>query len=57
VFEVAIDETGKTYPARLNRTGARIDPVSQTIKVTGTIGGRFPELSAGMSGRVLLDPP
>ncbi len=57
VFEVAIDETGKTYPVRLNRTGARIDPVSQTIKVTGTIGGRFPELSAGMSGRVLLTAP
>jgi RND family efflux transporter MFP subunit len=56
-FQVAIDETAKTYPARLTRAGARIDPVSQTVKVTATIGGRFPELSAGMSGKVLLSPP
>ena len=56
-FQVSIDETAKTYPARLTRAGARIDPVSQTVKVTGTIGGRFPELSAGMSGKVLLSPP
>lgn len=56
-FETAIEETGKTYPATLARVGARIDPVSQTVKVTGAIAGRFPELAAGMSGRVLLSPP
>ena len=56
-FKVAIDETGQTYPVKLARTGARIDPVSQTVKVTGAIGGHFPELLAGMSGRVLLAPP
>ena len=56
-FQVAMDETAKTYPAKLIRVGARIDPVSQTVKVTGTIGGHFPELSAGMSGKVLLSPP
>ncbi len=56
-FEVAIDETGKTYPVELTRVGARIDPVSQSVRVTGAIGGQFPELAAGMSGRVLLAPP
>ncbi|OAN51311.1 efflux transporter periplasmic adaptor subunit [Paramagnetospirillum marisnigri] len=56
-FQVAIDETAKTYPVKLTRVGARIDPVSQSVKVTGTIGGHFPELSAGMSGKVLLAPP
>ena len=56
-FDVAIDETGRTYPASLSRIGARIDPVSQTVKVTGTIGGQFPELAAGMSGQVLVAPP
>jgi len=56
-FQVAIDETGKAYPVKLTRVGARIDPVSQTVKVTGAIGGRFPELTAGMSGKVLLTPP
>jgi RND family efflux transporter MFP subunit len=56
-FEVAIDETATTYPVKLTRVGARIDPVSQTVKVSGAIGGHFPELSAGMSGKVLLTPP
>lgn len=56
-FEVAIDETGKTYPVKLTRVGARVDPVSQSVKVTGSIGVSVPELTAGMSGRVLLTPP
>jgi membrane fusion protein, multidrug efflux system len=56
-FEVAIDETGKTYPARFTRIGARVDPVSQTVKTSAAIDGRFPALVAGMSGRVLLSPP
>jgi len=56
-FQAVIDETGKTYPARLSRLGARIDPVSQTVKVMGQIDGSHPELSAGMSGRILLTPP
>ena len=56
-FQVAIDETGKSYPVKLTRVGARIDPISQSVKVTGAIGGHFPELTAGMSGKVLLSPP
>lgn len=56
-FSVAIDETGKTYPATLTRVGARIDPVSQTVKVVGVIAGGRSGLIAGMSGRVLLSPP
>lgn len=56
-FQVIIDETAKTYPVKLTRIGARIDPISQSVKVTGAIGGHFPELTAGMSGRVLLAPP
>lgn len=57
LFQVAMDETAKTYPVKLTRIGARIDPVSQSVKVTGAIGGHFPELAAGMSGKVLLAPP
>jgi hypothetical protein len=57
VFRVAIDETGKTYPARFVRKGARVDPVSQSIKVTGTVDGQFPELITGMSGRLLVRTP
>lgn len=56
-FEVAIDETARRYPARLTRIGARVDPVSQSVKVAAAVDGRFPELIAGMSGRVLLAAP
>jgi membrane fusion protein, multidrug efflux system len=56
-FKVAIDENGQTYPARVTRLGARIDPVSQSIGVAAVIDGSFHELIAGMSGRVLLTPP
>ncbi|OZI61961.1 efflux RND transporter periplasmic adaptor subunit [Bordetella genomosp. 11] len=56
-FQVAIDETGKTYPAKVQRIGARVDPVSQSIKLTAVIDGTFGELMAGMSGKVLMAPP
>ena len=56
-FKVVIDETGQTYPARITRLGARVDPVSQSVKAAATIDGRFPDLIAGMSGHLLLAPP
>ena len=56
-FDVQIDETRKTYPAKFIRIGARVDPVSQSVKVAAAIHGKFPELMAGMSGKVLLNPP
>ena len=56
-FQVAIDETRKTYPARFIRIGARVDPVSQSVKVAAAINGQFPELVAGMSGKVMITPP
>lgn len=56
-FQVRIDETGRSYPAKVQRVGARVDPVSQSIKLSATIDGRFPELVSGMSGQVTLTPP
>lgn len=56
-FQVQIDETGKRYPAKVQRIGARVDPVSQSVKLSAAIAGKFPELIAGMSGRVALSPP
>jgi RND family efflux transporter MFP subunit len=56
-FSVAVDETGKTYHAHVQLLGGRVDPVSESIKVTGAIDGDTPELMAGMSGRVLIAPP
>ncbi len=54
---VNIDETGKTYPARISRIAARVDPVSQSVKLAAVFEGRFPELMAGMSGRIQVSPP
>jgi membrane fusion protein (multidrug efflux system) len=56
-FRVRIDETTDTYPAKITRLGARVDPVSQSIKIAAVIDGRFPQLIAGMSGRIELSPP
>jgi membrane fusion protein (multidrug efflux system) len=57
VFQVRIDETGKSYPAKIQRLGARVDPVSQSVKAVAAIDGSFPELIAGMSGKVAIVPP
>ncbi|WP_374245137.1 efflux RND transporter periplasmic adaptor subunit [Zoogloea sp.] len=56
-FQVKIDETGGTYPAKVIRLGAKVDPVSQSVKTIAVIDGHFPDLIAGMSGRVQLAPP
>jgi len=56
-FQIEIDETGKSYPARVTRVAARIDPVSQTFKVAAVINGTFRELSSGMSGTLVIQPP
>lgn len=56
-LQIQIEETGKSYPARLTRTSARVDPVSQSVKAFAIIEGYFPELMSGMSGRVDISPP
>lgn len=55
-FSLRIDETGAEYEARIDRLGAMIDPVSQSVKIYGNIDGHFPELAAGMSGTAILVP-
>ena len=56
-FSVAVDETGKTYHAHVELLGGRVDPVSESIKVTGTIDRDAQDLMPGMSGRVVMAPP
>ncbi len=56
-FEVRIEELGRSYAARVSRIGAKVDPVSQSIRVTGEMAAAAPELVAGMSGRILISPP
>lgn len=53
-FQVRVDETGKTYPARVTALGARIDPASQTLEIRGEIQGNPKELIAGMSGSAVF---
>jgi membrane fusion protein (multidrug efflux system) len=53
-FSVDIEETGKTYPARVLKIGAKVDAVSQSIKITGEINSDNPDFLAGMSGRALF---
>lgn len=49
-FDVQVDELGRSFPARLVRLGARIDPVSQSIAATGQIEAKDAALLPGMSG-------
>jgi RND family efflux transporter MFP subunit len=56
-FEIKIDETGKSYPAKVTRVNGKIDSVSQTIKAAAVIDGDFKELSPGMSGVLVIEPP
>ncbi len=49
-FEVQIDETGKTYKARVTALNGRIDAVSQSIELEAMIDQKAPDLLAGMSG-------
>ncbi len=58
-LSVKIDETGRTYPIAIQRIGARVDPVSQSIKLVAVPiaekgEGGHAELMAGMSGRIVV---
>lgn len=54
---VQIDETNRDYPAFVERIGAKVDPVSRTVKIVATFSGDRPELIAGMSGSVRVQAP
>ncbi len=56
MLEVAVEETRKTYPARVTRIGAKVDAVSHSLKVVAEIRGTHPDLMAGMTGRVTGAP-
>lgn len=50
VFDVTIDETGRTYQAKVHRINGRVDPVSQTIELEASMMKSHPDLLPGMSG-------
>lgn len=53
-FEVMLDETGQRYDAVVTRIGARIDPVSQSVKVFGALHQHYDGLLSGMSGAAVF---
>jgi RND family efflux transporter MFP subunit len=48
-FAFFVDETRRSYPAKIVRVGAAVDAVSQTIKIYGSFVSA-PEVLPGMSG-------
>ncbi len=55
-FGFVVDELGKTYDAKVVRLGAKVDAVSQTIKITGKFVSRPGSVLAGMSGTGNFEP-
>lgn len=55
-FDFTVDETGETFKAKIIRTGASVDPVSQTIEITARPTGKTKAL-AGMSGVARFEAP
>mgnify|MGYP002622725699 CR=1 FL=1 len=49
-FTFLIDETGMTLDAKVVKIGAVVDPVSQTIKLTGKFREKVDDVLSGMSG-------
>ncbi|MHA6194555.1 efflux RND transporter periplasmic adaptor subunit [Pseudomonas wadenswilerensis] len=56
-FSVHLEETGGDYPAKVERLGSVIDPLSQTIKVFGRIDAEAGQLLPGMSGTAKIAAP
>jgi membrane fusion protein (multidrug efflux system) len=56
-FQLQVDETGKTYTAKVTRVSAKADAVSHSVKIIGAIDDKTPGLIAGMSGLVRADEP
>ena len=48
-FTVNVSELGKSYKAKITTIGAKIDPVSQSIKIRGAISNKDKVLKPGMS--------
>ncbi len=49
-LDITINETGKTYPARVSAVNSRVDAVAQTVELEAQLDGTPQDLVAGMSG-------
>jgi RND family efflux transporter MFP subunit len=50
-FSLVIDETGKTYSARVHKISGRVDGSSQTMEITGAFDSVPAQLLPGMIGK------
>ena len=55
-FTLYIDETGKTIEATVTTIGSQINPVSQTLKIKGSLNQTDNSLISGMSGTARFSP-
>ena len=53
-FAFLVDETGSSLDAKVSKIGAVVDPVSQTIKLTGKFEGKVENVLSGMSGTAMF---
>ena len=53
-LEANVEETGKTYPLKLDRVSPRVDAVSQTVEVEAVFDASAAGLLPGMSGSALF---
>lgn len=56
-FPITVDETGDNYEIKISRVGARVDPVSQTIRIFASFKDDVSNVLAGMSGTIVFDLP
>jgi hypothetical protein len=54
-FSVYIEDVERSFDAEVMSIAARIDPVSQSVKIKGRIVGAHRELLAGMGGRAKFE--
>ncbi|TNE31612.1 MAG: efflux RND transporter periplasmic adaptor subunit [Alphaproteobacteria bacterium] len=54
-FDVYVEESGKTYPAKVIRVHGKVDPVSQTAEIVAELSSYQEELLPGMGGKAIFD--
>jgi membrane fusion protein, multidrug efflux system len=55
LLKIQIDETGSSISGAITQLGASVDPVSKTIRVTGSVGAAEGLVLPGMSGSAVFD--
>lgn len=57
VFHFKLDETGSEHPVTVSRVAARVEPASQSVRLTGVFQQAPEAVRPGMSGAAQFHPP